>query len=350
VLSGKRVLVTGGTGSFGQVLVRRLLEGTIGLPEEIVVFSRSEATQHTMRLAFQERQVATDEIVYEEMRHERLKFHIGDVSNYAAVSSVLRNADVVFHAAALKQVPTAEYHPFEAVRTNVVGAENIVQAIREHDFAIETVVGISTDKACKPVNVMGMTKAIQERVLAQGALDCPDTRFLLCRYGNVLASRGSVIPVFNQQIRAGGPLTITTPEMTRFLLSLDDAVDIVFAALDGGSSGETWIPRVPAAKMTDIAAALIGDREIEVKITGIRPGEKIHEVLVSEEEASRTYDRGDYLVIEPILPELRLQNPPGDPFAEREYSSGTELLDLDGARELMERHGLMPDDKPVEVK
>jgi FlaA1/EpsC-like NDP-sugar epimerase len=350
VLTGKRVVVTGGTGSFGRVLVRRLLEGTIGLPREIVVFSRSEATQHTMRLSFAERQVATDEIVYEEQRHERLKFQIGDVNNYAAVSAVLRGTDVVFHAAALKQVPAAEYQPYEAVRTNIVGAENIVQAIREHDLPIETVMGISTDKACKPVNVMGMTKAIQERILAQGALDCPDTRFLLCRYGNVLASRGSVIPVFNQQIRSGGPLTITTPEMTRFLLSLDDAVDIVFAALKDGSSGETWIPRVPAARMTDIAAALIGDRPIETKITGIRPGEKIHEVLVSEEEAPRTYDRGDFLVIEPVLPELRLENPPGERFGEREYSSDSELLDLDGARALMERHSLMPDDAPVEVK
>lgn len=350
MLSGKRVVVTGGTGSFGQVLVRRLLEGTVGLPEEIVVFSRSEATQHSMRLAFQERQVATDEIVYEENRHHRLHFRIGDVSNYAAVSSVLRNADVVFHAAALKQVPTAEYHPFEAVRTNIVGAENIVQAIREHDFPVETVVGVSTDKACKPVNVMGMTKAIQERILAEGALEVPNTRFLLARYGNVLASRGSVIPVFNQQIRAGGPLTITTPEMTRFLLSLDDAVDIVFAALRDGNTGETWIPRVPAAKMTDIAAALIGDRDIEVKITGIRPGEKIHEVLVSEEEAARTYDRGDYLSIEPILPELRPESPPGKPFEGDEYSSGNDLIGLDGATELMKRHGLMPDDEPVYIK
>ena len=350
MLSGKRVVVTGGTGSFGQVLVRRLLEGSAGLPEEIVVFSRSEATQHSMRLAFQERQVATDDIVYDEHRHQRLVFHIGDVSNYPAVSSVLRNADVVFHAAALKQVPTAEYHPFEAVRTNVIGAENIVQAIREHNFSIETVVGVSTDKACKPVNVMGMTKAIQERILAQAAIDCPDTRFLLARYGNVLASRGSVIPVFNQQIRAGGPLTVTTPEMTRFLLSLEDAVDIVFAALRDGYSGETWIPRVPAARMVDIAAALIGDRDIEVKITGIRPGEKIHEVLVSEEEAARTYDRGDYLAIEPILPELRPTDPPGKPFEGREYSSGDELIDLAAATELMKRHRLMPDNEPVYVK
>lgn len=350
MLDGKRVLVTGGTGSFGQVLVRRLLEGTAGLPREIVVFSRSEATQHSMRLAFQHRQVATDEIVYEEMRHERLKFHIGDVTNYAAISAAVGRADVVFHAAALKQVPTAEYHPFEAVRTNVMGAENIVQAIRQHNFNVETVVGVSTDKACKPVNVMGMTKAIQERILAQGALDCPETRFLLARYGNVLASRGSVIPVFNQQIRAGGPVTVTTPEMTRFLLSLDRAVDIVFAAIADGRSGETWIPHVPSAKMIDVAAALIGDRDIEIEYTGIRPGEKIHEVLVSEEEAPRTVVRGEYLAIQPILPELRDESHRPEPFEGREYSSADDVIDLDAVHQMMREHHLMPEDGPVTVR
>jgi FlaA1/EpsC-like NDP-sugar epimerase len=349
LLDGKRVVVTGGTGSFGQVLVRRLLEGDAGLPEEIVVFSRSEATQHSMRLAFQHRQVATDDIVYEENRHHRLHFQIGDVTNYPAVSSVLSRADVVFHAAALKQVPTAEYHPFEAVRTNILGAENIVQAIREHDFAIETVIGVSTDKACKPVNVMGMTKAIQERILAQAAIDCDGTRFLLARYGNVLASRGSVIPVFNQQIRAGGPVTVTTPEMTRFLLSLEQAVDIVLAALRDGSSGETWIPNVPSARMVDVASALIGDRGIEVEFTGIRPGEKIHEVLVSEEEAARTFLRGDYMTILPILPELRPENPPGDPFDRREYSSANDVIEPVAVAQMMVKHGLMPDDDPVHV-
>jgi FlaA1/EpsC-like NDP-sugar epimerase len=350
VLDGKRVVVTGGTGSFGRVLVRRLLEGSIGLPAEIIVFSRSEATQHTMRLSFQERQVATDEIVYEEMRHERLKFHIGDVNNYRAVSAVLRNADVVFHAAALKQVPTAEYHPFEAVRTNIVGAENIVQAIREHNFPIETVMGISTDKACKPVNVMGMTKALQERILAQAAFDCPDTRFLLARYGNVLASRGSVIPLFNQQIRSGGPVTITTPEMTRFLLSLEQAVDIVLAALRDGNSGETWIPHVPSALITDVASALIGERTgIDIVHTGIRPGEKIHEVLVSEEEAARTYGGGDHLRILPILPELRPEIAPGEPYGQREYSSANDVIGLAEVRELLEAHRLMPSDEPAHV-
>lgn len=348
MLEGKRVVVTGGTGSFGQVLVRRLLEGGAGLPKEIVVFSRSEATQHSMRLSFQHRQVATDDIVYEENRHHRLHFQIGDVTNYAAVTSVLSRADVVFHAAALKQVPTAEYHPFEAVRTNVVGTENIVQAVREHNFPIETVIGVSTDKACKPVNVMGMTKAIQERILAQAAMDCPGTRFLLARYGNVLASRGSVIPVFNQQIRAGGPVTVTTPEMTRFLLSLEHAVDIVLAALRDGSSGETWIPKVPSARMVDVAAALIGDRNIEIEFTGIRPGEKIHEVLVSEEEAARTFVRGEYMAIQPILPELRHESP-GDPFEGREYSSANEVIDPAAVAEMMASHGLMPDDTPVHV-
>lgn len=349
MLTGKRVVVTGGTGSFGQVLVRRLLEGSVGLPEEVVVFSRSEATQHSMRLAFQHRQVATDDIVYEEHRHRRLQFRIGDVTNYAAISSVLRNADVVFHAAALKQVPTAEYHPFEAVRTNIVGAENIVQAIRQHNFSIETVVGISTDKACKPVNVMGMTKAIQERIFAQAALECPDTRFLIARYGNVLASRGSVIPVFNQQIRSGGPVTITTADMTRFLLSLDQAVDLVFTALRKGTSGETWVPYVPSARVVDLAAALIGDRDIVTEFTGIRPGEKIHEVLVAEEEASRTYVKGDHLAILPILPELRPNNPTAESFNRREYSSAYNLIAGTAVAAMLEEHNLIPDDAPLDL-
>jgi UDP-glucose 4-epimerase len=169
---------------------------------------------------------------------------------------------------------------------------------------VETVVGISTDKACKPVNVMGMTKALQERVFVTANLDCPNTRFICVRYGNVLASRGSVIPLFHEQILLGGPVTITTMDMTRFLLSLDQAVDTIFAAVREARAGETYIPRVPSAKVTDIAESLIGDRPIKTIITGIRPGEKVHEILVSEEEAHRTIKRGSYYVIRPILPEL----------------------------------------------
>jgi len=346
LLDGKRVIVTGGTGSLGQVLVRRLLEGELGVPEEVVVFSRSEALQHTMRLAFQHRRVATDDIVYDEERHQRLHFRIGDIRDYAAVTALLRGADVVFHAAAMKQVPTCEYHPIEAFMTNAMGAQNIARGISEQQLPVETVVGISTDKACKPVNVMGMTKALQERILLEANLQSPDTRYIVARYGNVLASRGSVIPVFSEQIEHGGPVTVTTPEMTRFLLSLEEAVDTVFAAVRAALPGETYVPRVPTARVVDVAQALIGDREIDIEFMGIRPGEKVHEVLVSEEEAPRTYDRGEYLAILPILPELRPAHIDGEPFEGREYSSADNLVDAEALRALLERHGMLPGAQP----
>lgn len=344
MLDGKRVLVTGGTGSLGRVLVRRILGQELGAPASVTVFSRDEAKQHAMRLAFQHRPVATDEAVFEP---SPLHFRIGDVCDLHGLAAALREADVVFHAAALKQVPTCEYAPFEAVKTNVIGAENLVRAIREQRLEVQTVVGVTTDKACKPVNVMGMTKALQERILARANLDSADTRFLTARYGNVLASRGSVIPLFHEQIAHGGPVTITTPEMTRFLLSLDDAVDTVFAALQEGRPGETYVPRAPAARIPDIARALIGEREIPVEVTGVRPGEKIHEILVSEEEAPRTMRRGEYLVIEPILPELRQERRAGEePLGSAEYSSGDEVLDAQGTAELLRRHSLMVEDMP----
>jgi FlaA1/EpsC-like NDP-sugar epimerase len=344
LLTGKRVIVTGGTGSLGQVLVRRLLEGEIGLPEEVLVFSRSEALQHAMRLSFQHRRVATDDIVYDEERHQRLHFRIGDIRDYAAVVSLLQGADVVFHAAAMKQVPTAEYHPAEAFMTNVVGAQNIARAIGEQRLPVEAVVGVSTDKAVKPVNVMGMTKALQERILLEANLRSTETRFVVARYGNVLASRGSVIPLFSEQIEHGGPVTVTSPEMTRFLLSLDEAVDTVFAALRSAGAGETWIPRVPTARVVDVARALIGERQIEIEYVGIRPGEKVHEVLVSEEEAPRTYGRGDHLAILPILPELRPSEIEGSPFEGREYSSAENLADAASVHDLLRRHGMIPGD------
>ena len=336
-LEGKRVLVTGGTGSLGQVLVRRLLGGEAGEPAKIIVFSRDEAKQHQMRVGHLERHSATDEVIYSNFTR-LLDFRIGDVRDPHAVAAVLRDADVVFNAAALKQVPTCEYFPFEAVATNVGGPENIVRAIREHRLPVETVVGVSTDKACKPINVMGMTKAIQERILIRANLDCPGTRFVCVRYGNVLASRGSVVPLFIEQIANGGPLTITTPDMTRFFLSLDQAVDTILAALEGAHAGETYIPRVPSARMTDVARALIAGREVEIAFTGIRPGEKTHEVLVSEEEAHRTIARGDYYVILPILPELRLEPPLAVLGAE--YSSADNLMSIGACAELLERHGL----------
>ena len=345
MLTGKRVLVTGGTGSLGKVLVRRLLSGEMGLPHQITVFSRDEAKQHSMRLAFERWRAVTDEVIYHNFER-LLQFRIGDVRDLHSVSTSLRDADVVFNAAALKQVPSCEYFPFEAVQTNILGAENIIRAIRESGLNVETVVGISTDKACKPVNVMGMTKAVQERLFVRANLDADRTRFICVRYGNVLASRGSVIPLFHEQIRHGGPVTITTTDMTRFLLSLEQAVDTIFAALKGARRGETYIPRVPSALVTDIAEALIGDRKIDIRVTGIRPGEKVHEILVSEEEAYRTVERGDYYVIMPMLPELRSHDDQ-QPTLGKEYGSADSQMDKAAVGELLRRHNLMVGDRFV---
>jgi len=342
MLTGKRVVVTGGTGSLGKVLVRRLLSGELGKPKSVVVFSRDEAKQHGMRLAYQRLRTATDEVIYRNFE-QLLQFQIGDVRDYHSVSSVLRNADIVFNAAALKQVPSCEYFPFEAVQTNIIGPENIVRCIRENRLPVETVAGISTDKACKPVNVMGMTKAIQERIIAQANMDCPNTRFICVRYGNVLASRGSVIPLFHEQIRCGGPVTITTLQMTRFLLSLDQAVDTVFAALQHANRGETYVPLVPSARVIDIAEVLIGDRPIKTKVTGIRPGEKIHEILVSEEEAHRTVRRRNHYVIMPMLPELRPAKVT-ERTLEGEYTSAEGVMAKARLARLLKKHRLLVED------
>lgn len=325
LFEGKRILVTGGTGSLGQVLVRRLMTGDEGLPGSVTVFSRDEAKQHYMRLDFMRQHAATDEVIFENCR-QRLKFVIGDVRDYACLVRVARNADIIFASAALKQVPSCEYFPWEAVRTNIEGAENLVRAIAQNNLDVETVMGISTDKACKPVNVMGMTKAIQERVYIEGNLRAPDTRFICARYGNVLASRGSVVPLFLDQIAAGGPVTITTADMTRFLLTLDDAVDTIFAAIRAAAPGETYIPQCPSAKMTDLADYLIGDRDIETVVTGIRPGEKIHEILLSEEEATRTVQGHEgYYALRPMLPELADQVE--TPALTGDYSSANALME-----------------------
>lgn len=347
MLSNKRIVVTGGTGSLGKTLVLRLLSGELGQPAKIVVFSRDEAKQYAMRLAYQQRRVATDDVIYHDFA-QLLQFQIGDVRDYHSVSAVLRDADFVFNAAALKQVPTCEYFPFEAVRTNVVGAENIVRAIRENRLPVETVVGVSTDKACKPVNVMGMTKAIQERVFVRANLDCPSTRFICVRYGNVLASRGSVIPLFLDQICQGGPVTITTPEMTRFLLSLDQAVDTIFAALKRAQRGDIYIPRIPSARIIDVAEVLIDGRPIEITVIGIRPGEKVHEVLVSEEEAHRTVERGSYYVIAPMLPEVRPSTAVQSPLG-REYSSADNVMTKAKLTKLLKRHNLWVGTQSVPV-
>lgn len=339
---GKTILITGGTGSLGKTLVRRFLGGRAGNPAKIIVLSRDEAKQHAMRMEYQNKAAATDEIIYRNFQ-QLLEFRIGDVRDIHSVAQALRDVQIVFNAAALKQVPTCEYFPYEAVRTNIEGPENIVRAIQEHSLPVETVIGVSTDKACKPVNAMGMTKALQERLFIQANIRCPKTRFVCVRYGNVLASRGSVIPLFHDQIRSGGPVTITTEDMTRFLLSLDDAVDVILAAVQSGSPGETYIPRVPSAQVTHIAKALIGHRPIETRIVGIRPGEKVHEILVSEEEAHRTVERGPYYAILPMLPELRTNGSKATSLA-KEYSSADDLMNLEETTQLLRNQKLMPED------
>jgi UDP-glucose 4-epimerase len=335
MLTGKRVLVTGGTGSLGKTVVRRLLTGEMGVPERITIFSRDEAKQNDMRLDYLNRTAATDDVIYQNSKRA-LSFRIGDVRDYNALAQAVLDADVVVHAAALKQVPSCEYFPAEAVRTNLDGAINLVRAITQTRMKVELVVGISTDKACKPVNVMGMTKAIMERILIEANLETPDTRFVCVRYGNVIASRGSVVPLFLDQIARGGPVTITTSDMTRFLLTLDSAVDTVFAAMRDAGRGETFIPRAPAARITELAEVMIDGRDIPVVVTGIRPGEKTHEILVSEEECHRTIRRGDYYAIVPILPELRERD--FEPALRGEYSSNDDLLGRDALRQLMREH------------
>jgi UDP-glucose 4-epimerase len=333
-LERKRILVTGGTGSLGQTVVRRLLAGEIGRPAKVVVFSRDEAKQHEMRLSYLKGQYATDEVIYRNFQ-ELLSFRIGDMRDYSSVLQAVRETDVIIHAAALKQVPTCEYFPFEAVQTNILGAQNLVRTIRENATPVETVVGISTDKACKPINVMGMTKALMERILIEANMECPETRFICVRYGNVIASRGSVVPLFLDQVARGGPVTITLKEMTRFLLSLDRAVETVFDAIHSALKGEIYVPKVLSARVSDLAEALINGRNIPTVYTGIRPGEKIHEIMVSEEECYRTIERDGYYVIRPMLPELQ-SSPSQHPALTSEYSSANVTSDCKSLRELLE--------------
>jgi len=263
------------------------------------------------------------------------------VRDFADVRRAVDRADVIFHAAALKQVPTCEYFGRAAVDTNIYGAINLSRAIMECPHADKHVIGISTDKACKPVNLMGMTKAIQERLIIQAALDSPSARFANVRYGNVMASRGSAVPFFIDLVRNGQPIPITDMRMTRFLMTLDQSVDLIFAAFRRAATGETFLPMVPSARVIDLAYAIAGQSDYPIRVTGIRPGEKVHEILISEEEVSRTELRGNNLVIQPLLPELR-NSALGNqtlPF-EGEYTSAQNNLALDELRVLLTQHKL----------
>lgn len=274
----KILLITGGTGSFGNAVVRRFLETDI---KEIRIFSRDEKKQEDMRHA---------------MNSPKLKFYIGDVRNYGSIASAMRGVDYVFSAAALKQVPSCEFHPMEAVATNVNGTDNTLNAAI--NCGVKNVVVLSTDKAVYPINAMGMSKAMMEKVAVAKSrnLGEEDTTICVTRYGNVMASRGSVIPLFISQIKAGKPLTITDPEMTRFMMSLEDAVDLVLFAFENGKGGDSFIQKAPAATIGQLARVLLklfkGDSEVVV--IGTRHGEKQHECLLNREEMVRSEDLGGY--------------------------------------------------------
>ncbi|MEF8710867.1 MAG: polysaccharide biosynthesis protein [Candidatus Accumulibacter propinquus] len=275
----RKLLVTGGTGSFGNAVSRRFLSTDIS---EIRIFSRDEKKQDDMRKHY---------------NHPKLKFYLGDVRDLSSVTSAMRGVDYVFQAAALKQVPSCEFYPMQAVRTNVLGTENVLQAAI--DAGVKRVVCLSTDKAVYPINAMGISKAMMEKVMVATSRNLEDTCTIICgtRYGNVMASRGSVIPLFVDQVLAGKPITVTDPAMTRFMMTLDDAVDLVVYAFEHGNNGDIFVQKAPAATVSVLTQAileLMQRTEHEVRVIGTRHGEKLYEALLSREERAIAEDLGDY--------------------------------------------------------
>lgn len=319
----RTLLLTGGTGSFGNAVLRRFLNSDLA---EIRILSRDEKKQDDMRKRYS---------------NEKIKFYIGDVRDYQSVISAVRGVDFIYHAAALKQVPSCEFHPLEAVKTNVLGTENVLEAAI--NCGVERVVCLSTDKAVYPINAMGISKAMMEKVAVAKSRSSGRTTINVTRYGNVMASRGSVIPLFTNQIRAGQPITITDENMTRFMMSLDDAVDLVLFAFQNGRPGEIFVQKAPAATIGTLAktlTSLLNAPEHPINIIGTRHGEKLFEVLLSREEMAASEDLGMYYRIPPDLRDLNY-----DKYVERgelkistseEYSShNTVRLDQDGVRQLL---------------
>lgn len=327
MLNAKRVLITGGTGSVGCHLLDRLISGKNGTPFLVRILSRDESKQHTMQLKYGKMALPF-----------RLEFLIGDIRDYDTVAYALQGIEIVFNAAAMKYVPQCEYHPQEAIRTNIGGAENIVGAISKEQLPVQIVVGCSTDKACRPANVMGMTKALQERIFIHGNLRCPATKFVCVRYGNILTSRGSVLQLFLDQLESGGPLTVTDPKVSRFIISLDDAVDAILAVAERGRPGETFVPRAHSALMTNVALALIGDRDIALGYIGLRTGEKMHEELVSEDEARYTRQEDRWYVISSSLSELCGAR---RSILEDAYRSDTDISTLEETRAYLQKIGVI---------
>jgi UDP-N-acetylglucosamine 4,6-dehydratase len=283
MFSGKKLLITGGTGSFGNAVLRRFLHTNI---KEIRVLSRDEKKQEDMRIA---------------LNNEKIKFYIGDVRNYESLYFAMHDVDYVFHAAALKQVPSCEFYPMEAVRTNVLGTENMLNAALANK--VNKVICLSTDKAVYPINAMGISKALMEKLMVAKARSTDTSQTIICgtRYGNVMASRGSVIPLFIKQIREGKPLTVTDPNMTRYLMSLEDAVDLVVYAFNNARQGDIFVQKAPASTIMDLAVAIkdLFNSDNPIKVIGTRHGEKLYETLLTREERVKAEDMGDYYRIVP---------------------------------------------------
>lgn len=287
MFTNRRLLITGGTGSFGNAVLRRFIESDLS---EIRIFSRDEKKQDDMRKKY---------------NNSKIKFYIGDVRDYQSVTNAVRGVDFIYHAAALKQVPSCEFHPLEAVKTNVLGTENVLEAAI--NCGVKRVVCLSTDKAVYPINAMGISKAMMEKVIVAKSRSSNATVICATRYGNVMCSRGSVIPLFVNQIRAGTPITITDPAMTRFMMTLDDAVDLVLYAFQHGQPGEIFVQKAPAATIETLAHALtglLGKPEHDVRVIGTRHGEKLYEALLSREEMVAAEDLGGYYRVPPDLRDL----------------------------------------------
>lgn len=276
IFSNKVLLITGGTGSFGNAVLKRFLDTDI---KEIRIFSRDEKKQHDMRV---------------ELQNNKLKFYIGDVRDYGSLYSALEGVDYVFHAAALKQVPSCEFYPIEAVKTNVLGTENVLNAAINQ--SVKKVICLSTDKAVYPINSMGISKAMMEKVMVAKSRTSGNTILVGTRYGNVMASRGSVIPLFEDQIKSNQPITVTDPEMTRFMMTLEDAVELVLYAFEHGNSGDIFVQKSPASTIGELANAMIKiyNSKVEIKVIGTRHAEKLYETLLSREEVQVAEDLGNY--------------------------------------------------------
>ena len=320
----KTLLITGGTGSFGNAVLRRFLSSDIA---EIRIFSRDEKKQDDMRRHY---------------NNKKIKFYIGDVRDYNSISKAIHGVDYIFHAAALKQVPSCEFFPIEAVRTNILGTDNVLQAAEQ--YSVKRVVVLSTDKAAYPINAMGMSKALMEKAMVARSRNNDPKKQVFCatRYGNVMASRGSVIPLFLEQIRNGKPLTITDPSMTRFMMTLDDAVDLVIYAFKHAIPGDLFVQKAPAATIETLAKALIElySAKSEIRIIGTRHGEKLYETLVNREDMLKAEDLGDYFRIPADNRDLNYaqyfsEGSPDVSKFEEYHSHNTHRLDVEGMKQLL---------------